>query len=70
MAQECNVVYETVCPTSSNYYNYPKRRKKRTVALVRSLIRAKQNHWSRKKQFVRNRHPFSKACLYVVSPFP
>ena len=55
MFQECNVVYETVCPSSANsYYSFPKRRKKRTVALVRNLIRAKQKLWSRKKQFVRN----------------
>ena len=49
------MVYETVCPTSTNnYYSFPKRRNKRTVALVRNFIRAKQNLWSRKKQFVRN----------------
>ena len=48
------MVYETVCPKAANYYSFPKRRKKRTVSLVRNLIRAKQNLWKRKKQFVRN----------------
>ena len=64
------MVYETVCPSPSNsignsynsiYSNsysrskkFHKRRRKRTVALVRNLIKAKQNLWSRKKQFVRN----------------
>ena len=46
-----NSIYSNSYSRSNRFH---KRRRKRTVALVRNLIKAKQNLWSRKKQFVRN----------------